>query len=178
MNRMIRMALSVGLVAIVAGCATYQAYPGKRRGREGVAVLSVPGPLLRVDGELVAGADARKVELLPGAHVIEWVFVYPNHYRENKSLEFDAVAGRRYRLGQRFFPEPDPAGPIGAVLNLVTDVALAPFEALAPPESPAYPPAGEYTMWITEHPSQRVVAGLAPDVPRGHEAITYVPIEE
>lgn len=178
MKRMIPMALSAGLVAIVAGCATYQAYPGKRRGHEGVALLSVPGPLLRVDGELVARADARRVELLPGAHVIEWVFVYPNHYREKRSLEFDAVAGRRYRLGQRFFPEPDPAGPIGAVLNLVTDVALAPFEALVPPEPPAYPPAGEYTMWITEHPSQRVVAGLAPDVPRGHEAITYVPIEE
>ena len=112
----------------------------------------------------------------PGIDGSSWL---PTACSRGRSFPEGRRADFRYRTnGPRGHPEPDPAGPIGAVLSLVADVALAPLEALAPPEPPAYPPAGEYTMWITEHPSQRVVAGLAPDVPRGHEAITYVPIEE
>ncbi len=178
MKQLFMLALAICLFATLLGCSTYRAYPGQRRPRADVALISVPGGMLRVDGQDVERADTRRVELLPGPHVLEWVFVYPNRYRETQTIEFTAVAGRRYHLGQRFFPGPDPAGPIGAVFDIVTDVATAPFELIVPPEPPSDPPHGDYHAWITEQPTRRVVAGLAPDVPRGHAPITYVPLDD
>ena len=166
------------VIMLAGGCATYRAYPGKKRPKAEVAVLSVPTlTQYVVDGEPAPAQSVSKIELLPGRHEVEWTFTYPNDYREPQQVSFRAEAGQRYRLGQRFFPAPHPGGPLVAVLELGLNTALIPFKLLLPLEAPTEPPEGEYYRWVVEVPSQRLMAGMAPDVPLGHATITYVPIE-
>jgi hypothetical protein len=176
MSRSIGITLLLcGLVA-ASGCATYRAYPGPRRPRDEIALLTVTTAGLHIDGEPASPKDARWIELLPGLHVIEWTYEYPNGYRKPESLEFEAVTGQRYRLGERFFPEPHPAGPIGAVVDLAVDTALFPVKVLMPPEIPVEPTDGDYYSWVLHAGTGHVVAGLAPDVPLDHAPVTYVPV--
>ena len=177
MKRTIMTALLL-TTTLLLGCAVYQAYPGNARPRADVAVLFVPWTSMTVDGEPVMTKNVSRIELLPGSHVIEWVFVYPNDFKENKRLEFAAEAGKRYRLGQRFFAAAGLGGVIGAVADLALDTALVPFKLLLGSEEPAAAPEGEYYTWILERETRYVVAGMAPDVPQVHQTITYVPAEE
>ncbi len=163
---------------LLLGCAVYQAYPGNARPRAEVAVLFVPWTSMTVDGEPVIAKDVSRIELLPGSHVIEWVFVYPNDFKENKRLEFVVEAGRRYRLGQRFFAAGGLGGAVGAVADLALDTALLPLKLLIGSEEPAAASEGEYYTWILERQTRHVVAGTAPDVPQVHQTITYVPADE
>lgn len=178
MRNAIGIALLVSVVLAGGGCATYQAYAGKKRPRSEVAIVAVPWTTIVVDGEAVPKQNVSKITLLPGRHVIEWDWVYPNNYPQTNKLSFDAEPGQSYHLGQRFFAAPHPGGPIGAVVDLAVDTAMTPITLLFPPEAPTDPPAGEYYMWIVHREAQRVVAGLAPDVPLAHAPITYVPVHE
>ena len=163
---------------LLVGCAAYQAYPGNARPRAEVAVLLVPGTSMTVDGEPVSETNVIRIEMLPGPHVIEWVFVYPNDFKETKRIEFVAEAGQRYRLGQRFFTAAGLGGAVGAVADLALDTALVPLKLLLEAEEPAAAPEGEYYTWILEQQTRHLVAGTAPDVPQVHQTITYVPSEE
>ncbi len=178
MNRAAGIGLLMSVILLGGGCATYRAYPGPKRPRSDVAVLVVPWTHIAVDGESIPKKDVRQIELLPGWHEIEWEFTYPNRYQETRALSFAAEPGQSYRLGQRFFPAPHPGGPIGAIVDLTVDTALAPITLLLAPEDPTEPPDGEYFMWIVHRESQQVMAGLAPDVPLAHAPISYVPLEE
>lgn len=175
MKNTIGTALLMTAILAGVGCATYQAYSGKRRPRGEVALLSASAANLIVDGELIDTEDVRWIELLPGQHLLEWVYTHSNNFSEKKALSFDAEAGRRYRLGQRFFPQPHPAGPIGEVIEFAVSTALTPITVFFPSDPPTRPPAGEYYSWILDSRSEQVVAGLAPDVPLSHAPITYVP---
>ena len=177
MKRTIATALLL-TTTLLLGCAVYQAYPGNARPRAEVAVLFVPWTSMTVDGEPVITKNVSRIELLPGSHVIEWVFVYPNDFKESKRLEFVAEAGKRYRLGQRFFAAAGLGGVIGAVVDLALDTALVPLKLLLGSEAPAAAPEGEYYTWILERETRYVVAGMAPDVPQVHQTITYVPADE
>ncbi len=181
MKRTIATALLL-TTTLLFGCAAYQAYPGKARPRADVAVLFVPWTSMTVDGEPIVQKNVNRIELLPGPHVIEWVFVYPNDFKESRRLEFESEAGKRYRLGQRFFAAASFGGPIGEVaelaLDLALDTALVPLKLLLGSETPTAAPEGEYYTWILERQSGALVAGMAPDVPQAHQTITYVPIEE
>jgi hypothetical protein len=95
-----------------------------------------------------------------------------------KSLAFEAAAGQRYRLGERFFAEPHPAGPIGAVIDVAVETALTPIKVFVPSEPPVGPPEGEYYNWIIEAKTGYTVAGLPPDVPLNHAPVTYVPASQ
>ena len=132
---------------------------------------------LRVDGEVTA-SNVYKVELAPGAHELQWSYRYPNGCVEAMVLDFEAAAGQRYRLGQRFFPQPHPDGPIGAIVVFTVETALIPIKRLVPPEMSEGPPEGEYYSWVVATRSGRVVGGLAPDVPMEHPPITYVPLDQ
>ncbi|MCZ6835343.1 MAG: hypothetical protein O7G85_06160, partial [Planctomycetota bacterium] len=101
-----------------------------------------------------------------------------NHYTEMKRISVDLEAGKRYHLGQRFFPTPYEGGPFELIFDVVIDTAVLPFMLLFPPEEPEEAPTGEYFSWVRNQRSEKVLAGLPPDVPLAHEAITYVPIEE
>ncbi len=169
-------AFLLATLVFAAGCATYQAYPGKRRPRDEVAMLRAPAAGLTIDGQAIAKSGV--IELLPGLHSVEWVFVYPNQFRESMMLSFEAEAGQRYKLGERFFPEPNPAGPVGEAVDLALKVTLAPVGLLFPPPVPTGPPPGDYYMWIVEEGSRLAVAGMAPNVPPAHEPVTYVPLGE
>jgi hypothetical protein len=175
------MRTSIGLTLLMcsllaaAGCATYRAYPGPQRPRDEIALLTVVATDVHVDGEPVSPKDARRIELLPGLHTFQWSYRYPNGYSEAKSLAFEAAAGQRYRLGERFFAEPHPAGPIGAVIDVAVETALTPIKVFVPSEPPVGPPDGEYYSWIIEAKTGYTVAGLAPDVPLDHAPVTYVP---
>ncbi len=163
---------------LLLGCAVYRAYPGNARPRAEVAVLFVPWTSMTVDGEPVITNNVNRIELLPGSHVIEWLFVYPNDFTESKQLEFVAEAGKRYRLGQRFFTAGGLGGAVGAVADLALDTALVPLKLVFGSEEPAAAPEGEYYTWILERETRYVVAGMAPNVPQVHQTITYVPTEE
>ncbi len=178
------MRSSIGFVLLVcglptaSGCATYRAYTGPRRPGPEVAVVMISVDGLHIDGEPVTPGNVYKVELLPGAHELQWSYRYPNGYVEAMALGFVAAAGQRYRLGQRFFPQPHPDGPIAAILDLAVETALIPIKVLLPPETPDGPPEGEYYSWVVDPASGRVVGGLAPDVPLEHPPITYVPADQ
>ena len=176
MKRTIATALLLS-ATLLLGCAVYQAYPGNARPRAEVAVLFVPWTSISVDGESVIERNVSRIELLPGSHVIEWVFDYPNDFKETKRLEFVAEAGKRYRLGQRFFAAGGLGGAVGAVVELALDTTLVPLKLLLGSEDPAAAPEGEYYTWILERETRGVVAGMAPDVPQVHQTITYVPSE-
>ena len=167
--------LLLSITLLAAGCATYCAYPGARLPREQIAILSVPPTIVSVDGETLRKDSVGTIELLPGWHSIEWAFTYPNGFRTTQSLSFEAEAGERYRLGERFFPAPNPLGPVGDVLDFALDVAWTPLGFILPSDPPTGAPEGSYYNWITHSPSQTVVAGLAPDVPQGDCVITFVP---
>jgi hypothetical protein len=171
------MMLLLSITVLAAGCATYRAYPGARLPREEIAILSVPPTVMSVDGEAIRKDNVGTIELLPGWHSIKWEFTYPNGFRTTESLSFEAEAGERYRLGERFFPPPNPLGPVGDLLGFVIDVAWMPLDILLPFEPPAEAPDGSYYSWITHCPSQTVVAGLAPAVPQGDCVITFVPLD-
>ncbi len=166
------------VVHLAVGCGTYQAYPGKKRPREDVARLDVWATGLSIDGQQLDQKDARKIALLPGRHELHWKHEYSNKYLEQKTLSFVAEAGRHYRLGERFFAEPNPAGPLGDVFDLAVDAALTPITMVLPLEPPSGPPPGQYYAWILDIQSQQIVAGLAPDVPMDHAPITYVPLDD
>ncbi len=173
----------IGFVLLVcglltaSGCATYRAYPGPRRPATEIAVLMISVDGLHIDGEPVSPTNVHKVELPPGAHELQWSYRYPNGYVEAMVLGFEAAAGRRYRLGQRFFPQPHPDGPIGAIVDFAVGTALIPIKVLLPPETPDGPPEGEYYSWVVDPASGLVVGGLAPDVPLEHPPMTYVPVD-
>ena len=93
-------------------------------------------------------------------------------------MAFEAAAGQRYRLGERFFAEPHPAGPIGAVFDFALETALIPVKVLVPSEPPVGPPEGEYYSWIVHAGTGHAIAGLAPDVPLDHAPVTYVPANQ
>ena len=173
--RILPVILVLSAVLLAGGCATYRAYPGPKRPHDEVAVLTVPPTVTSVDGEPMLKDSVGTIELLPGRHAIEWEFIYPNSFRETQRLTFEAKAGERYRLGQRFFPPPHPAGPIGEVFDFVIGTALIPLEIVFPSEPPTEAPDGAYYRWIIHHRSERVIAGLAPDVPQGDCVITFVP---
>ncbi len=177
MKRRINVILLVTAILAGTGCATYQAYPGKKRPRSELALLtlSVEDPV--IDGHAIDRKDVYRIELLPGRHVLDWSFTYANGYQEQRSLTFDVEAGHRYRLGQRFFPEPNPAGPLGDVFDLAVEFMLIPIKAAFPQEASSEPPAGEYHVWIIDSRSERIVAGMAPNVPLDHAPVTYVPLE-
>jgi hypothetical protein len=173
-------ALLAGALAL-GGCARWQAYDGPRQPKAEVALLEIDlgdtaGGRLTVDGAAARRGDVRRIELLPGCHAITWTVVYPNLHRATSSIELDAEAGHRYRLGQRFFPAPHPAGPVGAAIETILDVALLPFSVLDPGAAErGEPPPGASFRWITdESRGGRVVAGDAPDVPLGHVEITFI----
>ena len=178
------MRRSIGFVLLVcgllsaSGCATYRAYPGPRRPSTEIAVLLISVDSLHIDGEPVSPTNVHKVELPPGAHELQWSYRYPNGYVETMGLDFKAAAGQRYRLGQRFFPQPHPDGPIGALVDLAVGTALIPIKVLLPPEPLAGPPDGEYYCWVVVPVTGRVVGGLAPNVPLEHPPMTYVPVEQ
>ena len=178
MKRRINVVLLATALLAGAGCATYQAYPGKKRPRAELALLtlSVENPV--IDRRVIERKDVYRIELLPGRHVLDWSFTYANGYQEQRSLTFEVEAGRRYRFGQRFFPEPNPAGPLGDVVDLAAGFMLIPIKVAFPQEAASEPPAGEYHVWIIDSRSERIVAGLAPDIPLDHAPVTYVPREE
>jgi hypothetical protein len=168
--------LACGVLS-ASGCATYRAYPGPRRATAEIAVVMVSVDGLRVDGEVTA-SNVNKVELAPGAHELQWSYRYSNGYVEAMVLDFAAVAGQRYRLGQRFFAQPHPDGPIGAIVEFTVETTLIPIKMFVPPEAPEGPPEGEYYSWVVATRSGRVVGGLAPDVPMEHPPITFVPLDQ
>ncbi len=137
----------------------------------------VPVDGRHVDGEVTPN-NVNKVELVPGVSEFRWNFRYPNGYVETMALSFEAAAGRRYRLGQRFFPQPHSDGPIGAIVEFTVETALIPINVFLPPETPVGPPEGEYYSWVVDPASGRVVGGLAPDVPLEHPPMTYVPLDQ
>ena len=173
MRKSIGFILMCGLLA-VTGCATYRTYPGPRRPSMEIAVLMISVDELQVDGA-VTPENVHKVELSPGTHEFQWSYRHSNGYVEAVELSFEAVAGRRYRLGQRFFAQPHPDGPIGAVLDFTVETVLGPLKVFLPAETPAGPPDGEYYSWVVDPASGLVVGGLAPDVPLAHAPMTYVP---
>ncbi len=163
----------------LTGCSTYRAYPGPRRAPGEVTRLTVPlSDRLVIDHQFVEQENVNRIEFLPGEHVIEWKYIYPNRHEEMKRLSFTAEPGRRYKLGQQFFPAPLEGGPLEAVLNFALDVTVTPLIWLFPPEAPADPSPGDYFMWIIDQNDDQVLAGMTPDVPPSFSAITYVPIEE
>jgi len=168
---------ALSALLLLAACATYQAYPGQKRPRCEIAVLSLPSTHMcpALDGEAIKPQNVTAIEFLPGWHTIEWEFIYPNGFTHPRQLVFEARAGQRYRLGQRFFPTPNPLSLIGDAINLGLDTATRPLEIFLPPETPTEPPEGAYYSWIVHEPSRRIVAGLAPDVPLGHVPIVFVP---
>ncbi len=176
---------TLALLLPIGGCTRWHAYEGPRRPRAEVALLEIfdidpgAGPL-SVDGAAPPRDDVRRIELLPGRHDITWTFVYPNRHRSAQALCFEAAAGRRYRLGQRFFPAPDPGGPIVAAFGTIIDTALLPLAILDVfATDPGEPPPGAYFAWIADvqggGAAGAVVAGDAPDVPLGHAEITFLP---
>ncbi len=177
MRSSIGFALLVCGLLSASGCATYRAYPGPRRPSTEIAVLLISVDGLHVDGEPVSPTNVHKVELPPGAHELQWSYRYPNGYVETMGLDFEAAAGQRYRLGQRFFPQPHPDGPIGALVDLAVGTALIPIKVLLQ-ETPDGPPEGEYYSWVVDPATGRVAGGLAPDVPLEHPPITYVPVDQ
>ena len=170
------MLLVCGLLT-ASGCATYRAYPGPRRPATEIAVVMISVDGLHVDGAPVSPTNVHKLELPPGAHELLWSYRYPNGYVETMELDFEAAAGQRYRHGQRFFPQPHPDGPIGAIVDFAVGAALIPIKLLLP-ETPDGPPEGEYYSWVVDQASGHVVGGLAPDVPLEHPPITYVPAHQ
>lgn len=165
--------------ALCGGCTTYRAYPGKRQPRDEIAMLVVPFTIRAVDEQPVRTGNVNAIELLPGNHVIEWDFVYPNRFRERQRLSFRVEGGRKYRLGERFFPPPNPAGLVGAVIGFAIDTAFLPLTILFPPEEPLEPPVGEYYAWIVESgPHPVVIAGVPADLPLAHAPLSYVPLDE
>ncbi len=178
MKRRINMVLLVTALLAGTGCATYQAYPGKKLSRAELAMLTLSVEHPVIDGLVIGRKDVYRIELLPGRHVLDWSFIYANGYREQQSLTFEVEAGHRYRLGQRFFPDPNPAGPLGDVVDLAVEVVLMPIKIAVPQEASSEPPAGEYHLWIMDSRSGRVVAGMAPNVPLDHAPVTYVAREE
>jgi hypothetical protein len=176
-RRFFGLAISLGAVLGESGCSAYQTYAGPKRPDRIVGLLDVPVAVESVDGEAVADPGARRLAVLPGWHEVRWSFVYPNGFTETRELSFVARQGERYRLGQRFFPDPHPAGALGEVFDVTVDTLLLPLRLLFPQAAPEGPSPGEYYCWIVERRTQRVVAGSAPDVPMPHETITYVPVD-
>ncbi len=127
------MRSSMGFVLLVcgfltaSGCSTYRSYPGPKRPSTEIAVVMISVDGLHVDGKRVTATNVYKVELSPGAHELLWSYRYPNGYIAAMVLDFEAVAGDRYRLGQRFFPQPHPDGPMGAILDFAVGAALLPI---------------------------------------------------
>ncbi len=144
----------IGFVLLVcgllsaSGCATYRAYPGPRRPSTEIAVVMISVDGLHVDGEPVSPTNVHKVELPPGAHELQWSYRYQNGYVETTALGFEAAAGKHYRLGQRFFPQPHPDGPIGTIVDVAVGTALLPIRMIVPPETQEGPPEGEYYSWV------------------------------
>lgn len=164
---------------LAGGCTTSQACPGEQLARAEVATIEVPASVRAVDARPIDGDHSSRLAILPGEHVVEWDFVFPNGFVERKQLAFRAVAGEGYRLDQRFFPAPHPGGPIGAAIDLIVDTTVLPLTLLAPPAPATGPPPGEYHMWIVEIGAEhRVIAGLPPDVPIAHAPLTFVPIDD
>lgn len=160
-------------VACVAACATaptYQTYTGPTRAPDRVATLHVPGPVVAVDGVPVEDPDARSLAVLPGWHELEWVYVYPNGFSERKRISFVAVAPGVYRLAERFAPAPHPAGILGEIVEFALGAAIFPVAVLSEKEEAVAPPEGEYSSWIVDGESQRVVAGVAPHGPAASDA--------
>ncbi len=178
MSKSIGCTFVVCVLLAASGCATYRAYPGPSRPREEVALLTVTATGLRIDGQPVTPKSARRIELLPGPHSLEWTYRYPNGYSEEQSLVFKASAGQEYRLGQRFFARPHPGGPVGAIVDLAMAVAVSPITVFLPEETPDEPPEGEYYSWVVERGLGHTVAGVAPDVPLDHAPVTYVPLDQ
>ena len=160
-----------------AGCAAYRTYPGEKLPRSEVAVLNVPWTNIVIDGSPIQEKYVSKIELLPGAHTIQWEYVYLNDVRELKQLEFVVEANHRYQLGQRFFPANGFDGVIGLVADLAVDTALMPLKLFIEENEPMEAPKGEYYNWITEQRTKHIIAGMAPNIVQGHQEITYVPIE-
>ncbi|MBT8484981.1 MAG: hypothetical protein HKO59_03395 [Phycisphaerales bacterium] len=166
------------LLLSVAGCSTYRAYPGPRLPATEVALLEVPVHPRAIDGTtLPRRGDVARVELLPGAHEVEWRFVYPNAFVQDQRLSFYAEAGGRYRLGERFFADPHAGGPIGALLDVAIDASLAPVRLLIGSEPPGEPTPGEYFCWVIDTDSQAILAGVPPNVPAAHSPIGFLPVQ-
>lgn len=165
------------LLFFQGGCAVYRAYPGEKLPKTQVALLSVPWTDIVVDGSPIKDKYVSKIELLPGSHIIQWEYVHFNEVRELKQLEFFVEANHSYKLGQRFFPANGLDGVIGLVADLAIDTALAPLKLFIEDNEPTEAPKGEFYIWINELRTNRIVAGIAPDIVQVHQEITYVPID-
>lgn len=178
MNRLIALnMIIISILFLQGGCAAYRTYPGEKLPKSEVALLNVPWTNIVVDGSPIPDKFVSNLELLPGSHVIEWEFVHTNDFREQNQLEFVAQANHRYQLGQRFFSANGLDGVVGFVADLALDTALLPLKLLIDEDEPTEPPDGEYYIWIIERGTQRIVAGMAPDIVQAHQEITFVPIE-
>jgi hypothetical protein len=179
-RRLLRSGAALALIAVLAGsgCRTHQAYPGPAKPAREIAILHVPDvSKVVLDGEAISLDGADRIAMLPGAHSIEWMYVYPNRFLESRELDFDAEAGRRYRLDQRFFPAPNPGGLVGALFDAALDTLLAPINLLVP-QTPTGPPDGESYVWIGDAKTKMLVAGSPPDAPTAHAPITWVPPDD
>lgn len=166
-------------ILLLPGCATYRAYNGEQRPRGEVATIDVPlTNRLIVDRRLADATHVSEIEVLPGEHTVEWKYVYPNHYSEMKRITFTAEAGKRYRLGQRFLPAPYDGNALELAFDVAIDTTVMPFMMIFPPEPPKAAPAGKYYMWVTDARTEQVLAGTAPAVSPGANAITHAPASE
>ena len=170
-------ALMIASALGLGGCSTYRAYEGQARPPSEVAFLDVPRGQYVLDGTTLPRSNVNRIEMLPGWHDIGWTFEYPNRFEESVAMSFHAGAGGNYRLGERFFPAPHWAGPLGAMFEGVIGTALLPFTLLLPSEDADAPPEGEHFAWIVDRATDQLIAGSPPDVPAVHEAITFVPVD-
>lgn len=162
----------------LTGCSTYRAYQGPRRPIAETARLTVPTTeRLIVDHTLVTKENVGQIEMLPGEHIIEWKFVYPNRYCEMKRLNVTLEAGREYNLGQKFFPAPFEGDPLEAVFSFAIEATVLPLMLLFPPETPNQAPLGDYYMWIVDRETDHIQSGMAPEVAPSLSAITFVPLD-
>ncbi|MHC5028095.1 MAG: hypothetical protein ACYTGR_15185 [Planctomycetota bacterium] len=165
----------VALLPLLGGCSTYRAYDGPARPASEVARLDLPAGQYALDGTVLPEGNVNCIEMLPGWHDLEWTYTYPNRFEEEMAMTFHVGGGGHYRLGERFFPAPHWAGPVGAAVEGIVGTALLPITLMFP--IPAAPPVGEHYAWIVDRGTDQLIAGSAPDVPAVHEAITFVPVD-
>ncbi len=178
MSRLIAInMILISILFLQSGCAAYRTYPGEKLPKSEVALLNVPWANIVVDGSPIPDKYVSNLELLPGKHVIEWEYVHTNDFRTLNKLEFVTKANHRYQLSQRFFSANGLDGVVGLVADLALDTALLPLKLLIDEKEATEAPKGEYYMWISERGTQRIVAGMAPNIVQAHQEITFVPIE-
>ena len=96
--------LAFALLLLAAGCGTTQTYEGPKKSAQEVAIVETNVGELTLDTTWVTAVDGKdlhlaypKIEVLPGLRSLR-VNIKRGFLTRGKTMSFEAIAGRTYRL--------------------------------------------------------------------------------